>query len=66
MDCPNFTNWLAATKEGIMTQCSSKDIFNVDETGLFCRIQSGRSFMGSEEKTVEGKVDKARVTLLAE
>ena len=32
MDCPDFTDWLAATKEGITTQYSSKVILNVDET----------------------------------
>ena len=65
MGCPYFTDWLAATKEGIMTQYSSKDILNVDEIALFYRMKSGRFFVGSEEKPVGGKVDKSRITLLA-
>ena len=47
-----------------MTQYSSKDIFNENETAVLYRMQSGRSFLGSEEKPVGGKVEKARVTLL--
>ena len=50
LDYPNFHNWLLNTKAELLTQYSSKDIFSVDETALFHRMQVGRSFIGPNEK----------------
>ena len=63
-DCPDYIGWLVANKSTIESY-EKEDIYNADETALFWRMRSGKTFMTASEGAIRGrKKDKASVTLL--
>ena len=63
-DCPDYNKWLQNTNREI-AEYAPEDIYNMDETALFYRATSGRTFIAENETSVKGrKSHKARVTLL--
>ena len=63
-DCPDFSEWLVAIQP-ILVKYHLRDIYNMDETALFWRMSSGKTFVGPQEEKIRGrKANKSRVTLL--
>lgn len=63
-ECPNFENWLDAIQATI-EKYQADTVFNMDETALFWRMQSSKTFVGPDEQEPRGrKPMKTRVTLL--
>ena len=50
--------------EEIIDHYAAKDIFNLDETGLFLRVQQGCSLVFKNEDGRDVKQDKTRITLV--
>ena len=61
---PEFSSWLESARK-LVDEFPVNNVFNADETALFYRLQSSKTFTLKTEKQMFGKkLDKARVTLL--
>ena len=61
--CPDYSGWLKNIQP-VIAQYAPENMFNADETALFYRMQSGKTFTLLGEQVKGGKCDKARVTIL--
>lgn len=56
--------WKTSVLPQIMKRYASRDIFNVDEFGLFFKLMPNKTFAVKGEKCTGGKLSKDRVTVL--
>ena len=59
-DCPDFSEWLVAIQP-ILVKYHPRDIYNMDETALFWRMSSGKTFVGPQEEKIRHKECLAEV-----
>ncbi|XP_061704502.1 tigger transposable element-derived protein 4-like [Cydia pomonella] len=57
-------NWISTVWPKLKIKYSPEDIFNADETGLFCKLTPDKTLKFKGEKCVGGKLSKERITVL--
>ena len=57
-------DWQKHRLPELLKRFKAEEIFNTDETGLFCKCLPNKSHVMKNEKCVGGKLSKERITVL--